>query len=318
MKKFYSFLIASLFSMMLVTAAPSTGLQFSGIATSYIDLGQQSAFSPAQFTIEAWVNFQNLTGAYILSTEGWDGINGNQGFVLHLFGDKLQLQVGSNSLWPNVTGSTVISLNTWYHIAATCSGTEMKVYVNGVLDGSTTITSSMVASTQNLCIGEGSMWKNRLFVGKMADLRFWNIIRPASDIANDMSSSLLGSETGLVANWKMNEGSGTFVANAKGALNITKPADVAWFGLNAGFNQVNKKSSNIESVLSGRTLSVTNKTNAGLHLTIFNISGQKLMTELIKTATKYEKQLTCQKGSYILNCVAEDGSTFTKKFIITE
>lgn len=318
MKKFYSIFIASFFSVMLVTAAPTTGLQFSGIATSYIDLGQQTAFSPAQFTIEAWVNFQNLTGAYILSTEGWDGVNGNQGFVLHLFGDKLQLQTGSNSLWPNATGSTVFSLNTWYHIAATCSGTEMKVYVNGVLDGSSTITSPMVVSGQNLCIGEGSMWKNRLFVGKMADLRFWNIVRSSSDIANNMLSSLTGTETGLVANWKMNEGAGVVVANTKGTLNLTKPADVAWFGLKSGVNNVYNNSTNIESELSGRTLSVTNKTNARLHLTIYSISGQKLITELIGATTRFEKQLSCQKGTYILNCVAEDGSTYTKKFVITE
>jgi len=39
MKKFYYFMVASLFSMLLVSAAPTTGLQFSGVTSSYIDLG---------------------------------------------------------------------------------------------------------------------------------------------------------------------------------------------------------------------------------------------------------------------------------------
>jgi hypothetical protein len=319
MKKFYSFLIASLFSVMLVTAAPTTGLQFSGIATSYIDLGQQTAFNSTQFTIEAWVNFQSLTGAYIISTEGSAAASGgNQGFVLRVTGTKLQLSLGANNAWPNLNSTTDILVNTWYHVAATYSGTEINLYINGVLDASTTITTPMVTSVQNLCIGEGSMWKNRLFIGKMADLRFWNVVLSATDIAGSMSTSLTGKEAGLVADWKMNEGAGAVVADATGTYNITKSADVAWFDLGAGVNPVYKNSSNIESVFSGRTLSVTNKTTARLHLTIYSISGQQIMTESVNAGNKFEKQLSYQRGSYILNCVSEDGSTYTEKIIISE
>ncbi|MDP4238554.1 MAG: LamG domain-containing protein [Bacteroidota bacterium] len=230
MKKFYSFLVASLFSVMLVSAVPTTGLQFSGVATSYIDLGQQATFSPAQFTVEAWVKFQSLSGAYILSTEGSAAASGgNQGFVLRVTGSKLQLSLGANTEWPNVTSTTDILVNTWYHVAATYSGSEMKLYINGVLDASVIAAAPMVTSVQNVCIGEGSMWKGRLFTGQMADLRFWNVVRAQVDIAADMTSTLTGTEPGLVADWKMNEGSGTFVGDATGVYGFTKPADVAWF-----------------------------------------------------------------------------------------
>jgi len=538
MKKFYYFMVASLFSVLLVSAAPITGLQFSGVTSSYIDLGQQAAFAPAQFTIEAWVNFQNLAGAYLLSTEGSDvASGGNQGFVLHLLGGKMQMQVGSDAAWPNVTGATDISLNTWYHVAATYSATEMKVYINGVLDGSATITNPMVSSVQHLCIGEGSMWKDRRFNGKMADLRFWNVVRTGEEITNDMTTSPNGTEAGLVAGWKMNEGTGSVVTDIKNGINITLPADVAWFvpsvdqeitvnepthglvfngmanslvdmgnnpvltspaeftietvanfssltggyilateawgpagqgfslridqsrinfntgiaagwngistptnavlnawthiavtytatamklyvnglevgssanpapivastqnlimgegamwrgrglngklgyvriwnvaktkqeirdnantyvtgsesgllaawnnkvqnaavladvkglypgtigsdvtwfGLASGINTVSNPSSDIETVLSGRTLIVSNKTAAKLQFSIFSITGQKVMSEYVVGGSQFEKQLSIQKGSYILNCVAENGSKLTKKFIISE
>ena len=531
-------MVASLFSVLLATAAPTTGLQFSGVASSYIDLGQQASFAPTQFTIEAWVNFQSLSGAYLLSTEGSDGASGgNQGFVLHIFGTKMQLQVGSNAAWPNVTGATDINLNTWYHVAATYSATEMKVYINGVLDGSAAITNPMVTSVQNLCIGEGSMWKDRRFTGKMADLRFWNVVRTDAEIATDMTSTLAGTEAGLVAGWKMNEGTGSAVADIKNAFNITLPADVVWFvpsvdqeitvneptnglvfngmanslvdlgnnpaltspaeftietvanfssltggyilateawgtagqgfslrvdqshinfntgvdagwngvsaptvaaldawthiavtysaaamklyvnglevdsksnppaigvstqnlimgegamwrgrglngklgyvriwnvaktkqeirdnantyvtgsesgllaawnnnvqnttiladvkglypgaigsdvtwfGLASGINTINNSSSDIETIFSGRTLIVSNKTAAKLQFSIFSITGQKVMTDFVGVGSRFEKQLSIQKGSYILNCVAENGTTLTKKFIISE
>lgn len=317
MKKFYSYLIASFFSVMLVSAAPATGLQFSGAATSYMDLGQQAAFSPTQFTIEAWVNYQSFSGAYVLSTEGSAaGSGGNQGFVLRLSGSKLQLSMGSNADWPNLTGTTDLLLNTWYHIAATYSGTEINLYVNGVLDASATITTPMVTSVQNLCIGEGSMWKSRLFVGQMADLRFWNVVRTASEIAANMSTSLVGTESGLVADWKMNEGSGSVVADATGAYNITKQPDVAWFGVVNAVNSVYSNSTNIESAFYGRSVEVSNKTNSRLQFVIYNVTGQTVMTDYVNAGCKLQKQMTYLCGSYILRVVAEDGSTYTQKFIL--
>lgn len=230
MKKFYSLLLASFFSVMLAFAAPTTGLQFSGAAPSFIDLGPQAAFSSPQFTVEAWVNYQNHSGSYIITNEGWTSATGAEGFSLRLYETKMEFVLGANAEWPAVRSTMDIQLDTWYHVAATYSGTEIKLYINGVLDASATVATPMGLSTQNVVIGEGSMWKDRRFTGKMADLRFWSVVRSAEEIAANMSASLTGSETGLVANWKMNEGgTSQTVADVTGHYNITKPADVAWF-----------------------------------------------------------------------------------------
>lgn len=229
MKKLYSLLVVSLFSAMFVAAAPTTGLQFSGVSTSYIDCGNKAAFAPAQFTIEAWVYYQSTSGGYVISNEGWDGTNGAQGFSIRTSGAKIEFVLGANGAWPALVSTTDIPLNTWFHLAVTYSGTEMALYINGVQDATTPVATPMVTSTQNLSIGEGSMWKDRRFVGRMADLRFWNVVRTASEISTNMSASLLGTETGLIANWKMNEGTGSTVADATGNNTLTKSDDVAWF-----------------------------------------------------------------------------------------
>jgi len=534
MKKLYSFFVASLFSVLFLSAAPTTGLQFSGVATSYIDLGSQVAFSPTAFTIETWVYYQNLSGGYIISNEGWSPTN--QGFSFRPFGNKLEFAYGEGANWHTLQSTTDIPLNTWFHAAVTYSATAVKLYINGVEEATAAVTTAMVASTQNTSIAEGSAWKGRLFTGKLADLRFWNVVRTPAEIAANMSTSLNGTETGLVANWKMNEGTGTVVADVKGAYNITKPADVAWFiptleqeisiveptkglifngmanslvdlGSNAAitspteytieavvnftsvtggyvlasegwgtggmgyalridnnrinfntgtnttwtgvtaptnvalnawthiavtfsaakmalyvnglevaslasptpmvastqnlimgegamwrsrgligklgyvrmwsvaktkqeirdnannyvtgteanliaawnnnvkdatvladkkatypgaigsdvqwfglFTDVNpvQNSTKIESVLSGRTLEVTNNTASTLSLSVYSITGQKVVSATMRTGAKFEKQLNNPKGSYILRAVAEDGSTYTKKFIIAE
>ena len=73
---------------------------------------------------------------------------------------------------------------------------------------------------------------------------------------------------------------------------------------------------NIESKIYGRTLEVSNKTNGKLQLSIYSVTGQKVMEDILIADTKFQKQLAHLKGAYILKCVAKDGSTYAKRFII--
>lgn len=315
MKKIYSFLVASLFSVMLLSAAPTTGLQFSGVSASYINCGVNNAFSPAQFTIEVWAYYESTSGGYIISNEGWEG-GANQGFSLRTSGSKIEIALGANTSWPSLKSTTDISLNTWMHVAVTYSGTDLKLYVNGVEDATAAVTTPMVASNQSLCIGEGSMWKDRRFTGKMSDLRLWNVVKTQTEIAADMTSTLTGIEEGLIAGWKMDEGTGATIADVTGNHNLTKPDEVAWFGPIAGVKSVGGNAANIESAVYGRTLEVANKTNGKLQLTIYSVTGQKVMEDVVGNGNKYQKELTNNSGSYILKCTAEDGAVYAKRFIV--
>jgi len=315
MKKLTSFFFATLLSVLFVSAAPATGLQFSGAATSFIDLGVQPDFSPAQFTIEVWANFQDLKDSYIFDNENWG--TGAEGFVLHSSNSKIDILIGSGDRF-NLTSQYVIQKNTWIHIVATYSGTELKLYINGVLDGTLAVSAPMVASTSKLCIGEGSVWGDRRFIGQLSDLRFFNVVRTDTEITADMTSALTGAETGLVAGWKMNEGAGTMVADATGALNITKPAEVAWFSLAAGVNTITNNSLEIASTVSGRNLAVTNNTNGNAQFAVYSVTGQKIMEDVVASGATIQKQLTNTKGAFILKSVAADGSSSSKKFIIAE
>jgi len=228
MKKIFSFLLASLFSVMLLSAAPTNGLLFSGNTSSIINLGPQPAFSPTQFTMEVWVNYQVLNGGgYIISTEG--ATPSNHGYSLRLSGNKLQFAFGDGSGWPGITSSADIVTKTWFHVAITYSGTQVKMFINGVQDATAAVTTPMVASPEKVIFGDSPSWTNRCFNGIISDFRFWNVVREQTDIAADMTSSLAGTEAGLVAGWKMNEGSGTTVADVKATFPITIASNVAWY-----------------------------------------------------------------------------------------
>jgi uncharacterized protein YjdB len=63
----------------------------------------------------------------------------------------------------------------------------------------------------------------------LSDFRFWSVARTQTEIAADMTNTVTGTETGLVAGWKMNEGSGTSVADIKGTYPLTIGANISWY-----------------------------------------------------------------------------------------
>jgi len=319
MKKITSFVFATLLSVMFVSAAPVTGLQFSGAATSFIDLGIQPTLTPTHFTIEVWVNYQSTTGGYLISNEGFSPTN--HGYSLRTNGQgKFDFSYGTGAgSWPGIQSTTDIPLNTWVYLAVTYSGTDVTMYINGVQNVTAVVPvdAQLLISNQGTSIGEGSEWKGRQFIGQMSDFRILNVVRTAAEITLDMSTPITGTETGLVAGWKMNEGAGTMVADATGALNITKPADVAWFGAVAGVNTVNN-SLDIASAIYGRNLQVTNNTIGNAQFAVYSVTGQKIMEDVVASGATIQKQLTTTKGAYILKSIAADGSSTSKKFIIAE
>ena len=53
-------------------------------------------------------------------------------------------------------GATNVQLNRWYHVTMTYDGSALKLYVNGVLDGSCSVTGAIITTSQPARIGGGS------------------------------------------------------------------------------------------------------------------------------------------------------------------
>jgi hypothetical protein len=110
-----------------------------------------------------------------------------------------------------LTGSTTILPNVWYHLAATFNRATgvLKLYVNGVLDGQITGISGLPTTqgTNSLKIGaRGDDAGTRLTNGGVIDeARVWNIERTQAQIQAGMYSEL-SAQAGLVALYHLNQG----------------------------------------------------------------------------------------------------------------
>ena len=97
-------------------------------------------------------------------------------------------------------GSADIPLSAWTHLAGTFDGSEIKIYMDGVLAGTEphTGTASSVSEIYLCRFSSGSNFMQ----GAIDEVRWWNTVRTESQIANNRGTILNGDEPGLVGYWR--------------------------------------------------------------------------------------------------------------------
>jgi hypothetical protein len=147
---------------------------------SNIDLPLDS-FSPTNLTFSAWINPGTL-GTRKMIVGKLTGFDTSGNVALELRNDILAMQFNNGDTyetWHTTLGSTSLVVNTWYHVAATYDGSELKVFLNGVLDGSLAYSQGLGANTIPWMIGvhasyDGGYWPGFTFEGLIDDVRVYN------------------------------------------------------------------------------------------------------------------------------------------------
>lgn len=168
-------------------------------------------------TISAWIYLTaNASHNNLRTIISWGSAAIGQGRFFGLNGASNNLEFGSYG--GNTTSSTALALNTWYHVAATVTTGETKLYINGSLDttGSNTLNSFTYSKTH---VGElyySASTAARHFAGNIDELALFNSVLSADEITqlyNNGDPIDLNSDTGnysssanLKAWWRMGDG----------------------------------------------------------------------------------------------------------------
>jgi hypothetical protein len=162
-------------SVTVNTTAPKFGTgsgDFTATNAARIDTGNAADFNIGNqpFTIEAQAYFTSTTGLFALVSQ-WDS-SANNGWWLGMNGGVLTFfysTTGSDA--PSLTASFSPTLNTWYHIAIERDASNvLRLYVNGVVRNSVTVTATFYASTRNCLIGNDYIL-TRGFTGHLDEVR---------------------------------------------------------------------------------------------------------------------------------------------------
>lgn len=87
--------------------------------------------------------------------------------------------------------ASVIPINIWSHIAAAYDGSNLRIYINGVLSSTKAVSGSVQNNTNPLRIG-GNVPYGQFFEGSIDEVRLYNRALSAGEIQSSMTNALLG------------------------------------------------------------------------------------------------------------------------------
>ena len=105
--------------------------------------------------------------------------------------------VGPDSKGKRRIVNTDMSENQWHHVAFTFDGTTTKLYLDGTEIDSSDFAAGLTPHPVPISV------IGRKFLGKMDEVRIWEIARTQEDIQSTINSELIGNEPGLVAYYPM-------------------------------------------------------------------------------------------------------------------
>ncbi len=169
--------------------------------------------------VNDWINIPDLTLANDFTVESWvklapgidnkDALFGQEGSGsdINFYASKVRIFAGGDK----ITANTAILPDTWTHVAITRSGTQLELYINGVLDA----TGNWNGILSLKAIGRG----NRGYLkGELDEVRVWNIARTGIEINASYNTDIEPTISGLIGYWKLN-GAGQTVTDASNSTN---------------------------------------------------------------------------------------------------
>lgn len=230
----------------LVTLEYCNVVNFDGVDDN-INFKNKFNLNNGTFSIEAWVksnatngNTQTIFSKHLSPTA-------TNGYDLRLVNNLISFNWNNNS----ITATHSIDTDRWYHIAVTFDGTNYKLYIDGIVEKTT---SGVNPISNNVDFILGAMSQNtdvpyNYFNGWMDELRIWNVSLTEDQIRRMMNQEII------------NDGSNT----VKGAIIPKNISGLNWTNL-SGYYQMNNASDVSNGYLVDKSGNAINGKLKGIYL----------------------------------------------------
>ena len=280
-------------------------LYFDGIDDEVVVSSDPALNPTSTITVEAWVKLNSLTDIpTIIGNEDWS--NSEAGYILRIDNyvdlNTPQFQIGTNNNWLSASAPAgSIPLDTWTHVAGTFDGSAIRIFINGVEEGSTPYDGSIIPS--NIDIRIGSHWDSyvdRHWNGVIDEVRLWNVAHSEEEIFGDMTIPLTGVEPGLVALWRFESGSGNEAIDFTGNGHTGLINGAEW---TEGYPMIIPNGTVEGTIINSETLAFVENAIITLDTcqAITDVHG-----EFVIDIFPGEYQLTCEHEDYLFYTYSED------------
>ncbi len=159
----------------------NSGYSFNGI-NSYVDASGSNPLSGlSAFTLSLWVKpaFDETSAArYNIYSD----MDGNQLMYLGpIFDWRFTLRTTAGVARVD-TLNVVWDPNTWNHLAVVFSGTELKIYFNGVLSNTSTVSGAMITNSTKVVLGSSGV-RSSYFLGSLDEASIFNRAFTADEVS---------------------------------------------------------------------------------------------------------------------------------------
>lgn len=205
----------------LVTLELCNVVNFDGVDDN-INFKNQFSLDSGHFSIEAWVKSNATNGNTQTIVSKHLSPNATDGYDLRLVNNLISFNWNNTS----IVAAHAIDTNRWYHIAVTFDGTNYKLYIDGILDKTTSGTNPTSNSVDFII---GAMSQNtytpyNYYNGWIDELRIWNTELTENQIRQMMNQEII------------NDGN-----TVKGVIIPKNISGLNWTNL-AGYYQMNQAS----------------------------------------------------------------------------
>lgn len=181
---------------------PNKGISLDGGGGyGYINNSAAQISGTDPFTVEAWVKTSANGAILSQKTSSWDGY-----YLFYVDGGKLSLWIYASGVSDKVTSVSNVNDGQWHHVAATraADGT-LKVYIDGVDDSASAVTSSYSIPARPVAIGASTYGGvGSIYTGEIDEVRIWSVARTGSELQQHMFKEPVPGTTGLKAAYTFN------------------------------------------------------------------------------------------------------------------
>jgi len=195
--------------------AQGTSLHFDG-SNDYVAVPTKNVEVKGSFTVMAWVKPENATKAmHIFSSRE----PAEFGFDMQLTGgNKVHGDIGNGTSFLTTSADANYNyvVGKWLHVAYTVTPTAYKIYVNGslMITGTLSGTPLLLNNTHRIVIGKNAS-ESTYFQGNIDEVKLFSSALSDLEIAAEMMSSSVSVPASLVAHYDFNQ-SGTGLTDLSG------------------------------------------------------------------------------------------------------
>ncbi|MDD4986082.1 MAG: LamG domain-containing protein, partial [Dehalococcoidales bacterium] len=185
-----------------VNIASKAYLNFNG-SNNYVRVSNNTALNPSTITMSAWIktSTKDSTWRRIIDKAY------NNGYVLCMVGDssgKVSVQINGKS----VNGTTNVADNNWHFVTGTYDGSNIRIYVDGALQGTYAYTGTITSNAYDLAIGinQSTSAGSEAFKGNIDEVSIYNRALSQTEIQALMANRPTSNPDGLVAYYSFDDG----------------------------------------------------------------------------------------------------------------